>query len=403
MAFRQGHDTPLSHWQQLCELLSRSNLTLEVMARCRYFFMCALWLWPWRYDLGSRSWHTLGLWITIVWMTIKIQLDSKEFGPDKSLGMYVLWPWPWRYDLGSRSWHTLGSLITSVWNIIQIQLGSEELWLRVRQGFWVCAHCDLCLGNITLAQGYDTSLGHGQHYPDPTLQWGVTAQTDFGYVCTQIEWSSLWSWWPDWSSRPEAGSFSLENTVTLNFEIWPFVKIMTRPSAMDNYCVKYYSDLIWQWGVLTQTWTLGQGMFALWPWTLRYDLESRSWHILGLWRTSVWNITHTGLSAVIRQKSHVLENFSISVNNKILTKTLSEKLTQEHLKIIRKIREIWKKNRNNTPWKHWENHTIFGERDSNNRHQGIRARKMAFEGLEFRYPNTTAFVLGKHVSFLIVC
>ena len=26
----------------------------------------------------------------------------------------------------------------------------------------------------------------------------------------------------------------------------------------------------------------------------------------------------TGLSAVIRQKSHVLENFSISVNNKIL-------------------------------------------------------------------------------------
>ena len=27
---------------------------------------------------------------------------------------------------------------------------------------------------------------------------------------------------------------------------------------------------------------------------------------------------------------------------------------------------------------------------------------MAFEGLKLRYPNTTAFVLGKHVNFLIV-
>ena len=35
-------------------------------------------------------------------------------------------------------------------------------------------------------------------------------------------------------------------------------------------------------------------------------------------------------------------------------------------------------------------------------HQGIRASKMAFEGLKLRYPNTTAFALGKHVNFLIV-
>ena len=28
---------------------------------------------------------------------------------------------------------------------------------------------------------------------------------------------------------------------------------------------------------------------------------------------------------------------------------------------------------------------------------------MAFEGLKFRYPNTTTFVLGKHVNFLIGC
>ena len=74
------------------------------------------------------------------------------------LGMCALWPWP--YDLGSRSWHTLGSWTTIVWNIIQIQLGSEELWPG--HGFWVYVHCDLDLGGMTLGQGHDTPLSHGQ-------------------------------------------------------------------------------------------------------------------------------------------------------------------------------------------------------------------------------------------------
>ena len=42
------------------------------------------------------------------------------------LGMCALWPW--RYDLGSRSWHTLGSWATIVWNIIQIGLVVTKLW-----------------------------------------------------------------------------------------------------------------------------------------------------------------------------------------------------------------------------------------------------------------------------------
>ena len=74
------------------------------------------------------------------------------------LGICSLWSWPWRYDLESRSWHTLGSWTTIVWNIIQIQHGSEELWPW--HGFWVCVHCDL--GDITLGQGHGTPLGHGQ-------------------------------------------------------------------------------------------------------------------------------------------------------------------------------------------------------------------------------------------------
>ena len=44
------------------------------------------------------------------------------------LGMCVLWPWPWRYDLGSRSWHTLRLWKTIVWNIIHIGRLGTELW-----------------------------------------------------------------------------------------------------------------------------------------------------------------------------------------------------------------------------------------------------------------------------------
>ena len=33
---------------------------------------------------------------------------------------------------------------------------------KTRHGFWVCAHCDLDLLDMTLGQGYDTPLGHGQ-------------------------------------------------------------------------------------------------------------------------------------------------------------------------------------------------------------------------------------------------
>ena len=142
--------------------------------------MCALWPWSWRYDLGSRSWHIIGSWTTIVWNIIQIQFGSEELWPGQgflvcmycdleirditlgqghdtplghgimmwniiqiqfgrgfmlrtqNFGICALWPWPWRYDLVSRSWHIFLSWTTIVWNIIQIQLGSEELWPRHR-------------------------------------------------------------------------------------------------------------------------------------------------------------------------------------------------------------------------------------------------------------------------------
>ena len=116
---------------------------------------------------------TLEIWPWVKFMTHPWVMDNDcvKYYPDPTwqrgvmartriLGMCSLCPWPWRYDLGSRSWHTLGSWTTIVLNIIQIQHGSEDLWPG--HGFWVCFHCNLDLGDMTLGQGHDTPLGHGQ-------------------------------------------------------------------------------------------------------------------------------------------------------------------------------------------------------------------------------------------------
>ena len=42
-------------------------------------------------------------------------------------------------------------------NVIKIQFDSKELWPL--QGFWVCVHCDLDLGNNTFGQGLEIDIG----------------------------------------------------------------------------------------------------------------------------------------------------------------------------------------------------------------------------------------------------
>ena len=112
-----------------------------VMARTRISGICALWPWleilplvnvmthPWDMDNNCVKYYPDPIWQWGVMARTRIS------------SMCALWPWPWRYDLGSRSWHTLGSWTTIVWNIIKIQLGSEKLWPG--HGFPVCVHCDL--------------------------------------------------------------------------------------------------------------------------------------------------------------------------------------------------------------------------------------------------------------------
>ena len=233
-------------------------------------------------------------------------------------GMGALWPWPWWYDL--RSWHTLESWTTIVWNIIQIQHISEELWPG--QGFWVCVHCDLDLGDMTLCQDHDTvtPLSNGQQLCEilPRLNLAVRSygpDTDFWYVCTVTLTLEVWPWvkvmthplvmdnkcvkyYPD----PTLQRYVMAQTRIFSICTlwsWPWSydlvsivvhdpRVMTHPWVMDNNCVKCYPDPTLQWGVMALTQILG--MCTLWPWPWRYDLESRSWHTLGSLTTIVWNI-----------------------------------------------------------------------------------------------------------------
>ena len=133
--------------------------------------------------------------------------------------------------------------------------------------------------------------------------------TDFGYVCTvtlTLGQGMTHPWvmdsncvkyyaYPTWQWRYcTVIYFVYKCTVTLALKIWPWIEIMTHPWVMDNTCVKYYPYQTWQWRVMARTRNLG--MCALWPWPWRYDLGSKSWHILGPWTTIVWILSTSNMA-----------------------------------------------------------------------------------------------------------
>ena len=158
---------------------------------------------------------------------------------------------------------------------------SKDLWPR--QGLWLCMLCDL--GNITLDQGHDTPLGHGQQLCEILSRsnkavGSCVARTDFCYVYTVTMILEIWPWFKvttplgHWQYLCEILSrskmavcrygpdtdFGYVCTVTL--EIWPW--------AMNKLYVIIQSTR--QWGIMadtdfgyvcTVTFTLTQGQDKL--------------------------------------------------------------------------------------------------------------------------------------------
>ena len=160
--------------------------------------------------------------------------------------------------------------------------------------FWICIHCDLDLGVMTLGLDHDTPLGHGQRLCEILSRsnlavWSYDLDTYFGYVCiVTLTFAILpcvkfmtypWSW--------TTIVWNIIQVQHCSEELWPWhgflvrvhcdidIRDMTLAQVIDTILghVKYYPDPTLQGGVMAQTQIFD--ICALWPCPLRYDLGSR--------------------------------------------------------------------------------------------------------------------------------
>ena len=148
MTLGQSHDTTLGHGQQLCDILSRSNMAVRSYRPDTHILLCV------HCDLGLGD-MTLGQGHD----TPLVQGHDTPWGHGQQL-----------CDIFSRS------------NIAVRSYGPDTHIL-------LCVHCDLNLGGMTLSQGHDTPLGHGQQLCEILSRSNMAVRsygpdTELGYVCT---------------------------------------------------------------------------------------------------------------------------------------------------------------------------------------------------------------------------
>ena len=157
MNLHQGYCTPFGHGQQLCELLSRSNMTARYLGPdwdLRY--VCILTL-----TLEILPWTNV---MTHLWV---IDNDCVRYHPDPTL--------KWRVMAQTRIFSMCTViLILKIWPEVKkmqhyrgmgnycVKCMQIMLWLWPEHGFRVCLHCDMDLGDMTFGLGHDTPLGHWQ-------------------------------------------------------------------------------------------------------------------------------------------------------------------------------------------------------------------------------------------------
>ena len=188
--------------------------------------------------------------------------------------------------------HTLVTLTLEIWSWVTIMthlvtFGSVTLGGILSRSnmaarsygqdrFWLCLHSGLYLGNrldcfedlchFNIFQSYrDFEAGDAQFL--------------------NIKWRDLDSNHGPLAQQAKGLTTRLLPLPTLKIWLW-VIKVLIHPLVIDNNCVKYYPDPIWQLGVMAHTLILA--MCSLWHW--RYDHKSKSWHKQWSWKTIVWNL-----------------------------------------------------------------------------------------------------------------
>ena len=109
--------------------------------------------------------------------------------PGTLFTMHAMWPWLWRYDHGSRSWHALGLWTSVVWHCIDlIQVTSEKVvvctWIWVIQTY-MCPYKALDIWpfvKLMSLLGHEQKLGKESFKSNSSEKWWSTHT--FGYVYT---------------------------------------------------------------------------------------------------------------------------------------------------------------------------------------------------------------------------
>jgi hypothetical protein len=159
--------------------------------------------------------------VTILWNLPIIELSEKVMArtmPKSTMGIVTLTfdQWPW-IKVMTLPWVQCKIL----WNIIPIHAFSEKLWPGQCLNHY--EHSDLDLWPITLNQGHGTFLGPGQQSCEKLFKFLTRVKSYgpdklFAYVLTTM------------------------CIVTLTFDQWPWIKVMTLPWVKYNNAVKYYSN-----------------------------------------------------------------------------------------------------------------------------------------------------------------
>ena len=111
---------------------SRKTWKLPTHENFHIYSMCALWPWPWIYDIGSRSWHPLGHGQQLCEILFRSSMAVKG------------------YDRNMDFWYVCTVTLTQeIWP-----------WVKVITNWVIDKMC-------------------GKYYPNPTWQWRVMVRTWF--------------------------------------------------------------------------------------------------------------------------------------------------------------------------------------------------------------------------------
>ena len=197
----QGHDTFLGHGQKVCEILSRSNLSVRRYGPDKYF----------------RYMHTVTLTLEI-WPWVKVMTH------------------PWVMDNNNVKYYP-----DPTW--------SGELWPG--QGIWVCVPCDLDIRDMT--------LGHGQKVCEILSRSNLSVRRYgpdkyFRYMCTVTLTLEIWPWVKAmthlWVMDNICDEWNIIQTLQVSTKLWPRHDVNRRTDGWtDGQGDSYIPPSNFVWGV----------------------------------------------------------------------------------------------------------------------------------------------------------